>query len=515
MALHNEILDIDHNKILTNLADVETTLQKVVEDHMDGQYGFITREWGFFTPGGLGGKLGGKFQPWEKKLEGVKSFFWPIEAYEAMEKRPYGRPDPEIVKDLPSEGEKLAGNTSLHEYLLEPPEIEVALKPNDYDDYTSAARIFLLLATLSHLCGNSAPDPKTATLPSWIEDPLIDVANRLEVEPTLTGHFVVQENWMWATKYDGPGISSLSTRQNRRTDRAILKTLLSQCQVEDRRYRLKVYHTCFLGSQLVDVLIESEFNVSSRMEAVRLARRINNKYNLFYHVTGDHPLMDKYLFYRFRKKWRKNMLESQTMNEDSKVKEVTSDAENDADTDEELRREATSRMVRPLEFLSRSTSTASGTVLSESAKLEMMDSPVSQISRSCLENESSIDKNSFRGRRRIFSKRHFYEREATSTISNGSTMNDFMSAITVMAKVPVKDRRYHFKTYKQCFVGKELVDLLLANECASTRREAVSLVRNINERFELLDHVVKGHDFKDKVCYKQFLFLAAVLIISF
>ncbi|KAL3902569.1 MAG: hypothetical protein SGARI_005770, partial [Bacillariaceae sp.] len=190
MALHDEILqDIDHNKILTNLADVETTLQKVLEDHIDGKYGYITREWGFFAPGGLGGKLGGKFEPWETKLEQVKSFFWPIEAYEAMEKRPFGKPDPEEVKDLPPEGEKLAGNTPLHNFLMEAPEMEVVLEPNDYDDYKSAARIFLLLATLSHLCGNSAPNPKTAELPSWIEDPLIDVANRLDVEPTLTGHF--------------------------------------------------------------------------------------------------------------------------------------------------------------------------------------------------------------------------------------------------------------------------------------------------------------------------------------
>jgi hypothetical protein len=69
-----------------------------------------------------------------------------------------------------------------------------------------------------------------------------------------------------------------------------------------------------------------------------------------------------------------------------------------------------------------------------------------------------------------------------------------------MRKVPVKDRRYHFKVYKQSFVGKELVDLLLANECANTRKEAVSLMRRINGQFELFEHVVNEHAFKDEVC---------------
>ncbi|KAL3924208.1 MAG: hypothetical protein SGILL_001185 [Bacillariaceae sp.] len=487
---------IDRNKILTNLADVETTLQKVLEDHIGGHYGYITREWGFFAPGGLGGKLGGKFEPWEEKLECVKSFFWPHEAYASMEEKPYGKPDPEAVKHLPPEGEKLAGNTPLHQYLMQAPEIKVILDPSDFENYKSAARIFLLLATLSHLCGNSAPDPKTATLPPWIEDPLIDVANRLQIEPTLTGHFVVQENWAWATSNDSSRMSPFSMRQNSRTDRAILQTVLSECQVEDRRYRLKVYHKCFVGSQLVDLLMDTETNLSSRMEAVRLARRINNKYNLFYHVTGDHLLMDKFLFYRFRKKWRNKMLKNPMMNEDPD----TQDHAHDADTDDELTQESTARLIRPLEFVSRQTSSASGRFLSESARLKIgSDSP--QPSRPRLSSDFSVGNLSIRDITPNLAGRLYSEtEEENKTISNESSMNEFMAVIAVMAGVPVKDRRYHFKLYKRCFIAKELVDLLMSNECASTRKEAVSLVRSINRRFDLCEHVVKDHDFKDEVC---------------
>ena len=64
---------------------------------------------------------------------------------------------------------------------------------------------------------------------------------------------------------------------------------------------------------------------------------------------------------------------------------------------------------------------------------------------------------------------------------------DFMTVIAIMRRVPLKDRRHRFRVYKQSFVGNEMVDLLIANECASTRKEAVSLLRRINGQFELFD----------------------------
>jgi hypothetical protein len=479
----------DPLQILKNLADVETTLQKVLEDHRDGKYGYITREWGFSTPDGLGGKLGGKFQSWEDKLEGVASFFWPIEAYSAMEEKPYGKPDPEVVKDLPPQAEQLPGNTPLHEFLLQPPSTDVVLEQRDYEEYRDAARIFLLLATLSHLCGNSAPDPKTATLPSWIEDPLIDVANRLDVEPTLTGHFVVQDNWVWASEKVDSDRSALCKRQDRQLNRSILRVILTQCQVEDRRYHIKVYHSCFVGSQLVDVLMQNEF-ASSREEAVRLARRINHRYGLFYHVTGDHRLMDKYLFYRFRKKWRKKQRDLSIEDDEDIgiIKDETSEDDRGVDADEEF--EPTSRLIRPLEFLTRNASLSRTSSLSETAKLELLRPLPRQLQQS-----SILDQPSFR----VPSSSITEQEGGRSTGLHGNPMNEIMTAIAVLGKVPVKDRRYRFRVYKQCFVGKELVDAFMENDCARTRSEAVALGRKLNNRFELFEHVVHDHDFKDEV----------------
>ena len=45
----------------------------------------------------------------------------------------------------------------------------------------------------------------------------------------------------------------------------------------------------------------------------------------------------------------------------------------------------------------------------------------------------------------------------------------------------IQDRRYHLSSFKQCFIGRELVDWLLARGEASSRPEAVDLGRRLLE----------------------------------
>ena len=45
----------------------------------------------------------------------------------------------------------------------------------------------------------------------------------------------------------------------------------------------------------------------------------------------------------------------------------------------------------------------------------------------------------------------------------------------------IQDRRYHLSSFKQCFVGRELVDWLLARGEASSRPEATDLGRRLLE----------------------------------
>ena len=43
------------------------------------------------------------------------------------------------------------------------------------------------------------------------------------------------------------------------------------------------------------------------------------------------------------------------------------------------------------------------------------------------------------------------------------------------AGVEIKDRKYRFSIYKNCFVGKEAVDFMIEEDLANTRHEAVQV----------------------------------------
>ena len=55
--------------------------------------------------------------------------------------------------------------------------------------------------------------------------------------------------------------------------------------VEDRRYRLKTYKQCFVGSQLVSLLMDTGC-CANRTQAVEVGRRVAKQLNLFQHVAG-------------------------------------------------------------------------------------------------------------------------------------------------------------------------------------------------------------------------------------
>ncbi|VEU43237.1 unnamed protein product [Pseudo-nitzschia multistriata] len=497
--------------VLANLAEVETALQSVLETHRHGTHGFLTREWGFTAPGGLGGKLGGRFRPWELKLEGCREFFWPVACYESMEVGPdFGRPDPSMVEDLPPEGEQLYGNTPLHLYLGEAPVPSVELAEEDYRDYREAARIFLLLGTLSHLYGNSAPNgPKTAELPGWIEDPLLVVAERLGVEPTLSGHFLVQENWTWKGDKEEPAsepslltggpngdvlaktaakaMTALSKRRfskqmARKMERVVVAALLRQCECEDRTHRAKVHPDCFLGTQCVDVVLENSFT-DTREEAVRLLRKINRAYNLFQHVSNNdnnYELMDDRGFYRFRREWKTRRLMAVSGQSD----ELT------IDDSDRLRRgiNAGDGGYDESESLAFS-------VVSNASNLPdngFDSNPSSRGSSTNAVSTKAVAKLSV-----TYSNERMVPRKHTS-------MYERMAVIHAMAKVRVKDRRYRLRIYKKCFVGKQMIDLLMDEDVGPTRRDCLEIAIAINQQLKLFEHVKKHHLLRDKHLFYRF-----------
>ena len=67
-------------------------------------------------------------------------------------------------------------------------------------------------------------------------------------------------------------------------------------KIKDRRYNLRVYSRCFVGSEAVSWLMD---NLQlSQTEAVALGQRLINE-KWIHHVTDDHPFKNDDLFYRF------------------------------------------------------------------------------------------------------------------------------------------------------------------------------------------------------------------------
>jgi hypothetical protein len=96
--------------------------------------------------------------------------------------------------------------------------------------------------------------------------------------------------------------------------------------------------------------------------------------------------------------------------------------------------------------------------------------------------------------------------------------------------VEVKDRKYHLKSYPQCFIGTEAVDWLVNHHWANTREEAEAVGNRILQKYGLaarfkrlasvfrmridmlylwcrgiFQHVAKEHDFRDKFYFYRFL----------
>lgn len=67
-------------------------------------------------------------------------------------------------------------------------------------------------------------------------------------------------------------------------------------EIKDRSFRLKTYHTCFVGSQAVDWMVKRY--QCERSEAVELGKMLSER-GIIHHVIDEHNFKDDYLFYRF------------------------------------------------------------------------------------------------------------------------------------------------------------------------------------------------------------------------
>ena len=67
----------------------------------------------------------------------------------------------------------------------------------------------------------------------------------------------------------------------------------------------------------------------------------------------------------------------------------------------------------------------------------------------------------------------------------------------------IRDRRYKFKTYKQCFIGADAIKVMISLNLASNVDEAIVFGNKLIES-NMIQHVTKEHSFKNEKLFYRF-----------
>lgn len=89
-----------------------------------------------------------------------------------------------------------------------------------------------------------------------------------------------------------------------------------------------------------------------------------------------------------------------------------------------------------------------------------------------------------------------------SSSTSGEWLESLESAFR--SSVVIKDRKHLLSTYKQCFVGREAVDWLVASSHAASRADAVRIGRALSE-IAFFEHVTRDHEFEDGNLFYRFV----------
>ena len=240
--------------------------------------------------------------------------------------------------------------------------------------------------------------------------------------------------------------------------------------------------------EVVDALVYRGV-VKNRKEAVHLGRLLAKEYNLFSHVCGDHSFSDKFLFYRFADAFGGES-HPVVAGSDMSSKQAVPVGELGSYAD------AFRRVVDVRDRTYLMQTYQSCFVGSEAvdalvfASIAATREDAISLARE-LQNELRLFEHT--GSKQIFqdddSLYRFRENHLGSSLddvesSSGAAGDDTEIKRTMLEIahifrecVKVKDRKYRFRTYKQCFIGHDAIDSMLEQNLVRTRKQGVELGR--------------------------------------
>jgi hypothetical protein len=293
-------------------------------------------------------------------------------------------------------------------------------------------------------------------------------------------------------------------------------------EVENRRYRLKVYNDAFIGrdacATLHRILLREDLTFT-RDHALLLGRYIDKKYGLFEHVTHDHnTLKDDHLFYRFTQKSRRRVPPSDDDSHDKAFLErLLSGEESEFDVADEVFDEFAALTLRT-EAIALSSSNHSSSSYFASDSVDSVRSHIYEnikrdgnstrhspkggpkrtgftISPPSARSKSPVRMLGFRIPRSLspLRPRAKRSREGRSSLFVVKDIDLQEAAKAFEIGVEVKTNRYHGEAFKCTFVGTDAVDFLIASRFATSRTMAEKLGQALAREFNLFQHVTQEH----------------------
>jgi hypothetical protein len=254
--------------------------------------------------------------------------------------------------------------------------------------------------------------------------------------------------------------------------------------VKTHVYHFKRYHRTFVGCQAVDYLVHSSL-AATRKDAVTLGRRMSLELNLFRHVSNDHEFKDDLLFYRFMDDDTSSIGNSSVSSMTSTdLEKIANDLRKNVKVKNRrwyhkvykncfLGYEAVSYLVKSGVAPSREDAVMIGRKLGDD--LQVFEH---------VERDHNLED------RGLFYR--FLDPRKTEANENSEQIGDLKrKAEKLEAILEVKDRRYHFRLYRNVFLGSDAVSFLAG--MTKTREDAVQLGRKLAKTFNLFHHVTDDH----------------------
>ncbi|XP_016150242.1 rap guanine nucleotide exchange factor 4-like [Sinocyclocheilus grahami] len=121
------------------------------------------------------------------------------------------------------------------------------------------------------------------------------------LHPSHPHPFVFQKSFIQSpTKRHPKSITQVPSEKILRAGKVLRNTILSRAPhiIRDRKYHLKTYRQCCMGTELVDWLMQHTSCVHARVQAVGMWQVLLEE-GILNHVDQELSFQDKYLFYRF------------------------------------------------------------------------------------------------------------------------------------------------------------------------------------------------------------------------